>query len=397
MIVVGAGIMGSCTAYQLAKRGLKTLLLEQFDFLHNLGSSHGESRTIRATYPDPYYYHMVMDSILLWEQAQSEIGYRVYYPAQQFDLGPSDDKYIRSLITTCQRNSLPYSILNWEQVLDKFSGRISIPEDWVGLLTEPGGVIKATKAVSMFQTLALKYGAVLRDNSEVKSIVRDDVKGGVIVGISNGEKFWSKKCVVTVGAWAGKLVKKVSGMDLPIQPLETSVSYWRIKEGFEGDYTIESGFPTFACSVNPTCHGSPSLEYPGLMKFGLHTGPPCDPDRRLWGRGVSLSSLKKWIDESFMGRVDTSDGPVTSLMCMYSMTPDGNFVIDYLGGDFGKDVVIGAGFSGHGFKMGPVVGRILADLAVLGEAKGVELKYFKIGRFKENPNGKVKEFEEPEV
>jgi sarcosine oxidase/L-pipecolate oxidase len=79
-------------------------------------------------------------------------------------------------------------------------------------------------------------------------------------------------------------------------------------------------------------------------------------------------------------------------LCMYSMTPDEDFVIDFLGGEFGKDVVMGGGFSGHGFKMGPVVGRILADLVLTGEAKGVELKHFRIGRFEENPQGNVKDF-----
>ena len=66
-------------------------------------------------------------------------------------------------------------------------------------------------------------------------------------------------------------------------------------------------------------------------------------------------------------------------------------MIDFLGGEFGKDVVVGGGFSGHGFKMSPVVGRILADLVLSGEAKGVELKHFRIGRFEENPKGNFKD------
>ncbi|KAH7576769.1 hypothetical protein JRO89_XS01G0144700 [Xanthoceras sorbifolium] len=391
IIVVGAGIMGSSTAYQLAKRGQKTLLLEQFDFLHHLGSSHGESRTIRATYAEDYYYHMVIESSLLWEQAQSEMGYRVYYPAEQFDMGPSEDKCLRSLIASCQRNSAPHLILNRDQVFDKFSGRIAIPEDWVGLVTELGGVIKPTKAVSMFQTLALQHGAVLRDNMVVKTILKENVKGGVVVVISNGEKFWGKKCVVTVGAWAGKLVKTVSGIELPIQPLETSVSYWRIKEGYEADYAIGNDFPTFASFGDPLVYGTPSLEFPGLIKFGLHSGHPCDPDKRPWGLGMSLNSLKEWIEGRFIGRVDSNE-PAATQLCMYSMTPDEDFVIDFLGGEFEKDVVIAGGFSGHGFKMGPVVGRILADLVLFGEAKEVELKHFRIARFEENPKGNVKEF-----
>ena len=119
---------------------------------------------------------------------------------------------------------------------NKFLGRFDIPDNWVGECTSDSGVIKPTKAVSMFQTLEIQNGTVLRDNMEVKDIRKDDVKGGVSVYTSNGENFWGenfwgKKCVVTVKAWTTKLVKTISGSDLPIQPLETMVCYWRIKEG----------------------------------------------------------------------------------------------------------------------------------------------------------------------
>jgi len=98
---------------------------------------------------------------------------------------------------------------------------------------------------------------------------------------------------------------------------------------------------------------------------------------------MALGSLKQWVEERLSGMVD-SEAPVATELCMYSMTPDEDFVIDFLGEEFGKDVMEG-GFSGHGFKMGPVVGRILADLVLTGEAKGVELKHLRIRRVEENP------------
>ncbi|XVE53483.1 hypothetical protein DITRI_Ditri03aG0006700 [Diplodiscus trichospermus] len=394
VIVVGAGVIGSSTAYQLAKRGQKTLLLEQFDFLHHRGSSHGESRTIRATYPEDYYYGLVNESYQMWEQAQTEVGFRVYFKTQQFDMGPADAKHLLAIIASCQKNAVPYHVLNRQQVAECFSGQIDIPEDWIGVSCEHGGVIKSTKAVSMFQMLAFKNGAFLRDNVEVASITKDEEKGcGVMVSASNGKKFWGKKCVVTAGAWMRKLVKTVSGIELPIQPLETSVGYWRIKEGHEAKYAIGSNFPTFVSHGKPKIFGTPSLEFPGLIKIAVDGGYACDPDKRPWGPGVTPSSLKLWIEERFRGMVD-SNGPVSTQLCMYSMTPDEDFLIDFLGGEFAKDVVIGGGFSGHGFKMSPAIGRILTDLVLTGEAKGVELKYFRIARFEENPKGNIKDFED---
>lgn len=229
---------------------------------------------------------------------------------------------------------------------------------------------------------------------EVTDIKREAGEGGgVVVFASNGERFRGKKCVVTVGAWMNKLVKTVSGIEIPIQPLETTICYWRIKEGHESDYAIGEGFPTFASYGDIYIYGTPTLEFPGLIKIAVHGGRPCDPDKRPWGPGLPLESLKEWIGERFSGLVDAA-GPVAKQLCMYSMTPDEDFVIDFLGGEFGKDVVIGGGFSGHGFKMAPVVGRVLADLVLSGETKGVDLKYFRASRFGVNHKGNIKGFED---
>ncbi|PIA43726.1 hypothetical protein AQUCO_01800051v1 [Aquilegia coerulea] len=393
VIVIGAGIMGSCAAYQLSKHGQKVVLLEQFDFLHQLGSSHGESRTIRATYPEDYYSDMVIESSRLWEEAESEIGYQVYIKTPQFDMGPKNNKSLQCVIENCKSSSLPCSVLDNKQVSEQFNGSFELPENWVGLLTQLGGVLKPTKAVSMFQTLALQKGATLRDNMEVIDIKMDYEMGGVYVSTSNGSMFRGKKCVVTIGAWMQKLVKMVSGKALPIQPLHTTICYWRIKKGHEEEFLVDNGFPTFASYSQPYIYGTPSCEFPGLIKIAVHGGYQCDPDNRTWASTEIEDSVYSWIEGIFSGRVDSTK-PVFTQSCMYSMTPDGDFVIDFLGGEFGKDVVIAGGFSGHGFKMGPVVGRVLADLVINGEAQGVDLSYFRLGRFEENPKGNVKEFED---
>ncbi|RDX57660.1 putative sarcosine oxidase, partial [Mucuna pruriens] len=366
VIIIGGGVMGSSTAYEAAKRGLKTLLLEQFDFLHHRGSSHGESRTIRITYSQHYYYPLVMESYKLWQEAQAQVGYQVYFKTHHLDMAPSHEPAMRSVIDYCRNLAIPFQLLRGDQLAEKFSGRVHIPDDWVGLSNDYGGVIKPTKAVAMFQTLAYKNGAVLKDNAKVTDIKKS--KDGIVVFTADGGKFYGKKCVVTVGAWTRRLVKTVSGVELPIQPVETYVSYWRIKEGHEGKFAIGSGFPTFASFGEIYVYGTPTLEFPGLIKVAVHGGNPCDPDKRPWGPGVMMDALKEWVEGRFAGMVDSRE-PVMKQCCMYSMTPDEDFVIDFLGGEFGNDLIIGGGFSGHGFKMAPVIGKILADLAVDGETK----------------------------
>lgn len=282
VIVIGAGVMGSSTAYQTAMRGLNTLLLDQFDFLHHRGSSHGESRTIRATYPEDYYSNMVLESSRLWEKAEADIGYKVYFKTIHFDMGPSDDKSLRAVISSCKKNSIPVRVLNHHQVYEEFSGMLELQRDWIGVVTEHGGVIKPTKAVAMFRTLAVKNGAMLRDNMEVIEIKKDEVRGGLLVCTKSGENFWGKKCVVTVGAWMKSLVKKVTGLVLPTQPLETTVHYWKINEGHEAKFTLKTGFPTFASHGKTHIYGTPSLEFPGLIKISVDGGRPCEPNERTW-------------------------------------------------------------------------------------------------------------------
>ncbi|CAD6224353.1 unnamed protein product [Miscanthus lutarioriparius] len=240
VIVVGVGIMGNCAAYAASSRGAHVLFLEWFDLLHHRGSSHGESRTIYATYPQAHY---------------------------------------------------------------------------------------------------------------------------------------------------------------PPMPVHTLICYWKVKPGHEEELTPETGFPTFASYGDPYIYGTPSMEFPGLIKIAMHGGPPCDPDGRDWSTGAAgagglVEPVVRWIDAVMPGHVDTAGGPVIRQCCMYSVTPDDDYVVDFLGGEFGKDVVVGAGFSGHGFKMGPAVWRILTEMAMDGEARtaaeaGVDLRPLRIGRFAENPKGNL--------
>ncbi|ONK69527.1 uncharacterized protein A4U43_C05F23920 [Asparagus officinalis] len=405
VIIIGAGIMGSCTAYEAAKCGLSVLLLEQFDFLHHLGSSHGESRTIRYAYPEPYYVPMVAKSFQLWEEAESEIGYRVITKTPHLDLGPADSKTLQSVISSCNSHSIDAQVLNQSQVSEKFGCSFELPDGWIGLASE-GGVIKPTKAVAMFQALAIKRGVVLRDHEEVVDIKKLAGDGnGVMVSTVNGRKFLGKKCVVTAGAWTQILVKTVTGLDLPMQPLHTVICYWKIRESYEKTLVSGSGFPSLASYGDPLIYGTPSVEFPGLIKLAMHGGHPCDPNKRTWGLGSDSSAgslvdpVGKWIEKVMPGCVEF-DKPVITQGCLYSMTPDGDFVLDFVGGEFGRDVVVAGGFSGHGFKMGPVVGKILVEMAIkggaaaAGSAVGVEMKWFAISRFEHDCRGNAKEYED---
>lgn len=400
-IVVGAGIMGSCTAYQIAKRGKSVLLLEQYDFLHHRGSSHGESRTIRETYPEEYYTAMMEEAFSLWEEAQQETGYRVHIKTKQLDFGSVQNKSLQSVIAVCRKLGIPHEVLNAEQASLRFKV-LNLPKDWIAVVTNRGGILRASKAVAMFQSLALKNGATLRDNARVMKITNGwklrDGSDGVLVCTSRGSVL-GRKCVIAAGAWARKLAKEIAGIELPIQPVHATIAYWKIEEGLD-DFSPEKGFPTFASYGDPYLYGTPSWEYPGLLKVSISGGNPCDPDKR--SLVPDFDALKKklspWLAEGFRGHI-MSESPVVAEACMCTMSPDEDYILDFLpltNTSLSRDkspILIACGFSGHGFKMGPLVGRIMADLALKGEAHGVPLQYFSIERFLKSTRGNVKDYE----
>jgi sarcosine oxidase/L-pipecolate oxidase len=334
---------------------------------------------------------MVRLAARLWADAEAESGRRVLTPTPLLSIGPRSSAAVLAAV----RNACSEEV----DLAARWGGAFRIPDGWVAAVSERGcGVLHAAGSVEMFQALAVKKGAVVRDKTEVVGI-RKRPEGGVVVTTSAGEEFIGAKCVVTVGAWTSKLVKSVAGVDLPIQPLHTLVLYWRIKPGHERELTAEAVFPTFSSYCDPHfVYSTPSLERSGMIKINYHGGPPCDPDGRdlVSGGGDAVERVARWIDEFMPGCVETAGGPVERVPCMYSMTPNEDFVIDFLGGEFGEDVAIGAGFSGHGFKMGPAVGSILAEMAMDGEARtaaeaGVELGHFRISRFHGNHMGNAKD------
>ncbi|GLJ56010.1 hypothetical protein SUGI_1202520 [Cryptomeria japonica] len=399
-IVVGAGIMGSCTAYEIAKRGKSVLLLEQYDFLHHRGSSHGESRTIRDAYVEEYYAAMMEEAFSLWEEAQQESGYRVHIKTQQLDIGSVQNRSLQSVIAVCKKLGIPHEVLDAEQASLRFNV-LNLPKDWIAVVTNRGGILRASKAVAMFQSLALKNGATLRDNARVTNITSgwklSDGLDGVQVCTSRGSVL-ARKCVITAGAWAHKLAKEIADIELPLQPVHATIAYWKIEEGLD-NFSAEKGFPTFACYDEPYLYGTPSWEYPGLLKVSLDGGKPCDPDKR--SLVPDFDALKKllspWLAETFRGHI-MSESPVVAEACMCTMSPDEDFIIDFLPltktslSRERSPILIACGFSGHGFKMGPLVGRIMADLALKGEAHGIPMQYFSIERFLKSSRGNIKDY-----
>ncbi|MGH0183535.1 UNVERIFIED_CONTAM: hypothetical protein FKN15_012352 [Acipenser sinensis] len=371
-IVLGAGIQGSCTAYHLAKNKKKTLLVEQFVLPHSRGSSHGHTRIIRKAYEQDYYTRMMSECYQLWAQLEKEANVQIYRNTGMLVVGKEDCSAFRSLRGTLLRNNVPMEVLSPEQFASRFPS-VRLPPGESAVIDKTAGVLHADRALKAVQDLFRGLGGVIHDGEKVV----DFTPGSPITMTTNSGMYRAQSLVITAGPWAKSVLAR-TGLQLPLQVLRINVCYW--KERIPGTYGIGRLFPCFIGvrqhGAKHDIYGLPSNEYPGLMKICYHSGSETEPDER--DRQTSqedIAILSSFVSKSFPGLDPT---PAVVEQCMYTVTPDSDFILDQHPSH--SNIIIGAGFSGHGFKLAPVVGKILCELA-LGKTPSFDLSPFRITRF----------------
>lgn len=371
-IVIGAGVQGSFTAYSLAKRGKRTLLLEQFLLPHTRGSSHGQTRLIRKAYEQDFYSHMMDECYKLWAQLEQEAGVKLCRQTGLLVMGPEHSKGFQMMKTMLLNSKTPTVILTRDNFSQHIPNMVLAERD--GAIVEvTAGVLYADRALKTAQDQFRKLGGVIRDQEKVT-----DIKPGPVVTVTTSAKSYrAKSVVITAGPWADRLLAP-TGLHLPLQVVKINVCYWKEKD--PGSYNVKNRFPCFLLTegeeTKEHIYGLPSNEYPGLVKICLHAGSPTDPDHRdLQTDRSDVDILKRYVARCAPGLVPD---PAIIESCMYTLTPDCHFVLDCHPQH--SNIVIGAGFSGHGFKFGPIIGKLLCELS-LGEVPSYDLSPFRIRRF----------------
>ncbi|XP_066492443.1 peroxisomal sarcosine oxidase [Tiliqua scincoides] len=378
-IVVGAGIQGSFAAYWLAKRQQNTLLLEQFPLPHTRGSSHGQSRIIRSAYPQDYYTDMMGEAYRLWAELEAKTGTKLYRQTPTLFLGRQEDPEFQSYRQTMERYNIPGETFTPQALAQRFPGiRPCGGEMAVSDLS--AGILYANKALQAVQDQFRHSGGTVRDGEKVLSILPGDL---VTVTTSQG-KYQAKRLVIAAGPWTSHLLVPL-GLQLPLQPLRISVCYWKVKDHDQNRVAALERLPCFlAIKLSGEGHdiyGLPVDEYPGLVKICYHNGIPVDPDKpdQLSQTSADIQILEEFVSKYLPG---LDPKPAVQERCIYTNTPDEDFVLDQH--PHFRNMIIGAGFSGHGFKFAPVIGKILCELS-LGEKPIYNLAPFQISRFSTLP------------
>ncbi|XP_059005521.1 peroxisomal sarcosine oxidase [Mustela lutreola] len=374
-IVIGAGIQGCFTAYHLARHGKRVILLEQFFLPHSRGSSHGQSRIIRRAYPEDFYTQMMDECYQIWAQLEREAGTQLHRQTGLLLLGMKENSELKTIQATLSRQGVEHQCLSAEELKQCFPN-VRLARGEVGLLDKSGGVLYADRALRALQDAIQRLGGLVRDGEKV-----EEIKPGQPITVrSTSRSYQARSLIITAGPWTNRLLRPL-GIELPLRTLRINVCYWR--EKVPGSYGVSQAFPCFlllGLSQAPHhIYGLPSGEYPGLMKVCYHHGNNADPEERdcpeAFSETQDIHILSRFVRDHLP---DLEPKPAIMERCLYTNTPDEHFVLDrhpkY------DNIVIGAGFSGHGFKLSPVVGKILYELS-MKLTPSYDLTPFRMSRF----------------
>ena len=370
-IVIGAGSMGMAAGYQLAKGGGKTLLLDSFSPPHDNGSHHGETRLIRYAYGEGLeYVPFALRAGALWRELQQATNKKIFHETGVLNAGAKETPFVQNVMASAQKFKLPLEVFSAAEVKEKWPG-IQLPENYLGCYEPTAGVLQAENCIAAYRESALKEGAEIRTNSRVVTI--DAQADKITVKTLDGAAFTADSIVLSVGAWAADLLKQLN-LNLPLNPVRKTFAWYEADE----ELYNENNLPGFAIQAEDAFYyGFPSIDAAGL-KVGRHDGGiPINPDEERMAFGKSPEDTGDL--NSFIHTYMPSAGQLKyGKTCMYTMTPDEDFIIDLH--PTHKNIAIAAGFSGHGFKFASAVGEALSQLIINGSTE-LDLTPFAINRF----------------
>jgi len=364
VIVLGLGSMGSATCYELARRGARVLGIDQFNVPHENGSHGGQSRIIRKAYFEhPDYVPLLLESYDAWREFESVSGEDFYTETGLLYAGAPDSILISGVEESARIHDIRVEVLSADEQRRRFP-MFNIPSGYKIIHEPESGFIRPEAAVGAYLRCAKHFGATVIAGERVLDWQQEGE--GVVVRTTT-ETYRAEKLILAAGAWTGGLLKPF----LPKLKVTRQVVTWFqtrepmvFRPGIFPCWLIDEHEP------GDVYYGFPQLEEskygrPGGLKVAQHNpGRPVNPDEV--ERGISqdeVDHMTAVMERYFPGQYA---GLSEAKTCLYTYSPDEHFILDFAPG-YGQRVVVAAGFSGHGFKFVPVVGKILADLAMHGQ------------------------------
>ena len=372
IVVVGGGVVGLSTACALAAHpNVQVTVLERFTVGHVWSSSHGLSRAIRHEYgPDAIYTEMVARSLVLWAELAQETGQYLYTETGVLTMGQPDDGHTIPGYEVMRTAGLPVELLTPTECRKRFPS--FTPTDYAAITYNPrGGMLHASTCLAALAERLRARGGTIREGVQVRDVA--PLGAGGRVAFADGTTLEADRVVVTAGPWVNDVLPD---LHLPVRATRQQVCYLG---GLPTDHFGVGTFPVFLAGMH--YYGFPLIG-DGWFKVASHRiGATVDPNIPYDVDSDEVADVRAFLRRAIPA---AADAPLVSAdCCMYDMSPDEDLILDVH--PAGAGVVIGAGFSGHGFKLSIVVGEMLAALA-LDEAPVVPLTKFRLARFQSFSN-----------
>ena len=387
VIVIGGGPIGLSSAYHLSKRRARTLVLEQFTFANQLGSSAGVSRQFRIPYPEQYMVKLVKQSIPFWDELQSLTKVPLLDKVGTLWFGDPSVKTSEGNIaeaeTALKAEGVSYTTLDRE-ALEKQYPFTGLPEPYVGLFQDQGASINLQATIETLLAYNQNSASTtIKDNAPVTDIVRTDGKFHVTTPLG---VFSAAKLVLTPGPYANSVFHLLG--------FHIEATYWNMASAFYKvkDPTVK--YPTWFVFQKPQgdngneFYGFPevSWNYPGYIRVASDfvIKPLDSPEQRtLVPNPRELAFTADWVRTYMKG---LNPEPEFTSTCLVALSKIANkeLLIDFAPPNVpgNKDVVLYA--TGWAGKFVPILGRILSDLALDGRTEfdisnfQTGYKYFKV-------------------
>lgn len=376
IVVIGLGASGSAALYQLARRGVRALGIEQFQLGHDRGSSHGPTRVFRlAHFENPAYVPLLHRAAALWRELETFSGRRLLVTTGIAELGPEDGDLVRGTLAASVRHGLTHEVLEAAALMRRYP-QFKLPQNYVAVAQPDGGYIEASAALDATIRAAVQAGAVVRTEEKVVAV---EPRGDAVRIITDRGVIDADGAVVAAGPWMAKVS---SHLQLPLRVTRQVVGWFEPDN--VGEFAV-GRFPVFIIDSRYGHHyGLPY--YPGMgLKIAKHhhLNEAVDPDS--YDTTIATAdeaAIRAPLDDFLPG----ANGRLRSAQaCLYTMTPDETFIIDRV--PDAPNIVIASPCSGHGFKFAPVVGEIVADLITSGTTRH-DITAFRLKRFAKLPAGR---------
>ncbi|MCU1473320.1 N-methyl-L-tryptophan oxidase [Amnibacterium sp.] len=366
-VVVGLGGIGAAAALALADRGETVVGLDPRPAGHAEGSSHGHTRLVRLAYfEDPAYVPMTVRAWRLWQELERRSGEHLLTACGVLALAPTGDpaRLVPATIEAAHRYGLQVDRLGAAAIRERYPA-VTVPNDWEGALEREAGFVDPEATVRTLHRLAREAGADLR--AETALAIEYGERPVVVTG---GTRYHPRRVVITAGPWAPELL----GERLPLTVTRKVVAHF---SPLDPDGLGPDRLPGFVAGAGGALHyGFPLLPGDGV-KIARHDGgaptTPASVDRTVHPEEVdALRAALARLIPSAAGDL------LTAYTCLYTMSPDGDFLLGPL--PWAPSCIVATGCSGHAFKFVPLLGEVLADLA-LGTRPPVDIDFLSPARF----------------